>query len=654
MSSTTHRTSFLPLLKLVSIILLVPSLFSFLPYRNIFINHNKCIVGPTASTTTSKGSDDLINDGKRFYGIWISQQSLGKLTKCNLHHPSRMVTNLELYTIDGSWLECDDSFSSVYDNTLQSWCLVSYNHQTEEKQVYCNEQQTQFTTAITSGLYTFRSIIGSSDVQSSISVSCSIDDYRQVSTGKKTEIYPSTSILLLLNIGLAFIYWDKRVDPSTVSKQFQKIVHEMELWRSFTGALAHFETLHLLFNMMTLQALGTMLESRLASIPFLYYNICLIPLTTIFMIGLIKFQIRQTGNEQFAQTSSVGFSGVLFAWSVVSSLESNAVCPIPFATDVCFDTHRFDIGFIQLKFNLGPFVQLLLMQFIMPRASFIGHLSGIICGFLFHWRILPSEIFWSPQVLIPMLLLLHWKFVRGILPLKFSSYYSDEDTIEDSLVEGDDIQSSVKTRETRKRKMLCQWTKRLLLFSFIASSWTFGIYSNMTISNIISYLMFQLSVKGYTNIDQRNRSTNQSIRNQSAVLWRGTIITFVLVLVNDALVVPVWIVARLVVYSHNLLRIDVLGEPLVMLLRWTVHFVGLILACKSLMESGGVEDEPKVFNKVFGKIVGWSMNLFSGQSTISSSSIQSFTPFGGAGIALGTLGTETSRRSRLVQVIENV
>ena len=95
------------------------------------------------------------------------------------------------------------------------------------------------------------------------------------------QFYSTTSLLLLINIGLAFIYWDKRVDPYTVCKHYGKIITDKELWRSFTGALAHFEPLHLGFNMMSLQALGNAIEPRYGSIPFLHYNICMIPITTI-------------------------------------------------------------------------------------------------------------------------------------------------------------------------------------------------------------------------------------------------------------------------------------------------------------------------------------------------------------------------------------
>ena len=46
---------------------------------------------------------------------------------------------------------------------------------------------------------------------------------------------PTTTILILINLALAYIYWSKRIDPSLVCKEYQKIVYENELWRSVSS-----------------------------------------------------------------------------------------------------------------------------------------------------------------------------------------------------------------------------------------------------------------------------------------------------------------------------------------------------------------------------------------------------------------------------------
>ena len=139
--------------------------------------------------------------------------------------------------------------------------------------------------------------------------------------------HPTTTLLMLLNIGLAYQYWNHRISPSSVSKSYNKICIEHEWWRSFTGATAHFEPLHLGFNMMSLHTLGKELEGGFGSIVFLVYNVALCVMCTAVMMAIIHVRLiweRYNGNSRseeremrLKETSSVGYSGVLFALMVM-------------------------------------------------------------------------------------------------------------------------------------------------------------------------------------------------------------------------------------------------------------------------------------------------------------------------------------------------
>lgn len=139
--------------------------------------------------------------------------------------------------------------------------------------------------------------------------------------------HPTTTLLMLLNIGLAYQYWNHRISPSSVSKSYNKIVLEHECWRSFTGATAHFEPLHLGFNMMSLHTLGKELEGGFGSIVFLVYNVALVVMCTAVMMAMVhgrliweKYNGSSRSEERemrLKETSSVGYSGVLFALMVM-------------------------------------------------------------------------------------------------------------------------------------------------------------------------------------------------------------------------------------------------------------------------------------------------------------------------------------------------
>lgn len=52
--------------------------------------------------------------------------------------------------------------------------------------------------------------------------------------------HPATVLLMALNVGLAFHYWNHRINPGSVCKQYNKIVGEHEWWRGLTGATGAF------------------------------------------------------------------------------------------------------------------------------------------------------------------------------------------------------------------------------------------------------------------------------------------------------------------------------------------------------------------------------------------------------------------------------
>lgn len=637
-----------PLIKLVAVLFICPSLFGLISiHTNAGVS--KCVVGPSATdkehTVSNYATIDGINP-KDFFGVWsqppVGYQSLSRFIKCNIHNPSRKRSNQSQWKIvDGLDLECDNDFAMDFDENKLMWCISKKDVDGTTTNRFCRPgSKSESSDSIgmiriirhPDGIYTH---VMNNRV-SSLNVQCDAENLHWL----HGKFYPATSLLLLLNIGLAFLYWDKHVDPFTVCKQYSKIVFDMQIWRSFTGALAHFEGLHLLFNMTTLYTFGNTLESTFGSVPFLFYNICMIPLTTIIMIGLIYLQIRLKRNDQYAQTSSVGFSGVLFAWSVVSSLESYAICPIPFAPDMCFATTTYNIGFITLKFNLGPFIQLLLMQFIMPRASFIGHLSGIICGFIFHWKLLPQELFWNPQTLIPILVLLHWIFARKIIPLP--SCQSVEAGMDKTSIDCDEHSQSYKEAEAAKNGRILVWAKRMMVLCLILSLVVFDPYSSMSISQIISCVYTLLSVQCQLNTyDSKGTGTYVSCD-----LWRGTIITTILLLSTDAFTVPIWLLFQLKIYSNMYSTYDNWFELIVMTFRWLAHFFILLVASKMLSESGILESEPKIFEKIFGRIVTWCTHIYNLVFNVSSMT-NSFVPFRGMGRTLGSEGDDSIVNRRI-------
>lgn len=119
------------------------------------------------------------------------------------------------------------------------------------------------------------------DNKDAIKVSChnAIDNNTKEKNKKKKEKKilnhiinrPATTLLLVMNCFFAYRYWNYHVRPSSVAIVYNKMVTEgtHELWRAFSGTFAHFEPLHIGFNMMSLYSLGVV-EDLYGSIFYFY------------------------------------------------------------------------------------------------------------------------------------------------------------------------------------------------------------------------------------------------------------------------------------------------------------------------------------------------------------------------------------------------
>jgi membrane associated rhomboid family serine protease len=142
-----------------------------------------------------------------------------------------------------------------------------------------------------------------------------------------------------------------------------------DYYRIITSALYHGGILHIGMNMLSMVAIGGLLEKRSGSFA-LAFLICVSILGTaalyISIAWLVYFVL---GDASLLYQHSVGFSGVLFHLSV---LECHGGPLQP----------RSLFGMISVSPVLYPWVLLVALQFFMPNLSFLGHLAGILLGTL--------------------------------------------------------------------------------------------------------------------------------------------------------------------------------------------------------------------------------------------------------------------------------
>ena len=515
---------------------------------------------------------------------------------------------------------------------------------------------------------------------------------------------PSTTMLLLLNIGLALYYWNFRIDPACVSKVYDRIVHDHEWWRGLTGATAHFEPLHIGFNMMSLRALGQEIEgSMYSSIVFLFYNIALVAFTTMVMMLMTYARIRWHEREierpsssssssshehhlqhddkirQLKETSSVGYSAVLFAWMVIRTMESNRPsCPIPFFSDICFETYTMP-GLPAIKFNIAPIVSLFAAQFIMPRVSFMGHLAGIICGFGLHWGIFPPMELCSPNVLFGGVFIIGLIWRRRIIPVRplltatmdeegcmehedyLTSLLAVENGGDEVIVVGDNSSHRSPSRSNnrqasydpirkkerdriesyRKQKTLLH-IRNLIGVVTLLSLFVFDWTSSLVLSQFVLLTLFAFGTKSlfivwaYTRSEDVENDIIVPEKKRSGIIWRGFLMSAVLSIVYDSMTFASWLAVPNI---NSPMPIGSLSIKLFMIFRLVVNLLALVVGSKILHELGEVGGG--ILVHIFSHVFDWTRAV--GDSGILA--LRSHTPlwsaFEGRGMTLGSRGTST-------------
>ena len=120
--------------------------------------------------------------------------------------------------------------------------------------------------------------------------------------------------------------------------------------------------------------------------------------TSLTILLLYYLMIRYFHLEQYRNQVSVGFSCVVFGWMTIISQFSSA--------------DSLDLfGYIKIPINFAPFVSLVVTSILIRQASFVGHLSGILFGYLiawnemFKWNLYSNHLFFDSFVWISISIL---------------------------------------------------------------------------------------------------------------------------------------------------------------------------------------------------------------------------------------------------------
>jgi len=220
---------------------------------------------------------------------------------------------------------------------------------------------------------------------------------------------PVTMVVLFLIIGYGYYLWNYRIDVDSVSCSYQRVVVEKQYYRVFTSSFAHVDLMHIGFNLMTLYQFGTVETYVVGSFNYAYSSLNLIVWTIILLLAMQYAHAKYVNDLTMLTHSGIGYSCVLFAWMVVASVKMDKFCPIFFLPDFCFTT-MFVANSRYFPVNFGPVVLLIATKFVLPRSSFLGHLSGLLLGFPLAWNYLDG--FTTPMLMAFSVVTIVW--VEGL------------------------------------------------------------------------------------------------------------------------------------------------------------------------------------------------------------------------------------------------
>ncbi|XP_065191084.1 rhomboid-related protein 4-like [Sycon ciliatum] len=140
--------------------------------------------------------------------------------------------------------------------------------------------------------------------------------------------------------------------------------------RLFLAPFFHGDEWHLYYNMASFLWKGKTLEPALGTPAFLLLNAVFVGLTSSVYVALkYAWSLMQPHQAfQILHQGAVGYSGVIFALKVLTTRRMPS-------------TSRIAVfGFLSVPARLAVWVELFVISLIMPNASFLGHLAGILVG----------------------------------------------------------------------------------------------------------------------------------------------------------------------------------------------------------------------------------------------------------------------------------
>lgn len=217
---------------------------------------------------------------------------------------------------------------------------------------------------------------------------------------------PASSVIIVICSVIWFYIQKKNISYASVGLGYETAV-QGHYWRLITSAFSHISIIHLVFNMSALWSLGVVEQLNHIGLGiefYVQYTLVLILLSGAVVLGIYHVLIQRFKFEYFGRVTAIGYSCVVFGWMTILAVKQ--------------PSSKLNLfGFLSLPVSFAPFESLIFTSIIVPQASFVGHLSGIIVGYSIAWDLIHGmNNYWTVTIV-------GWIIMVIVLSLKRSGVY---------------------------------------------------------------------------------------------------------------------------------------------------------------------------------------------------------------------------------------
>ncbi|XP_072035090.1 rhomboid-related protein 4-like [Amphiura filiformis] len=187
------------------------------------------------------------------------------------------------------------------------------------------------------------------------------------------HIPPTTLATIGLNVAIYLKvlnpFFQKYLRPAKITNicvSTYSVWYKQDWQRLLFAAWFHLDDWHLYYNMVSFLWKGRGLEGAFGTAYFAYLIVVFSVLTNIVMVGVNIAAAELLGDQTYITTCAAGFSGVFFTLKVLTSYYTPA--------------HMQRIFGFPVPSRWACWIELVLIQLLVPNASFTGHLAGILVG----------------------------------------------------------------------------------------------------------------------------------------------------------------------------------------------------------------------------------------------------------------------------------